>query len=72
MGSKAVSANTIDANRHEITDFRPARGDVDRLQIGRTAHQLARMASRPLQQNLELAPHAGIVEGPLLRLEQAV
>ena len=76
MGSEAVCANTIDVHRHDIADLRRASGlagvDMNRLQIGGTADELTRMASRALQQKGELAPHAGSIESPLLRLEQGL
>ena len=74
MGSEAVSANTIDANRHDIPDLNAVLrgGNMDRLQIGRTPDELARMAPGTLQQEGELAPHAGRIEALLLGFEQAL
>jgi hypothetical protein len=74
MGSEAVSANTIDVNRHDIADSGAVlrRGNMHRLQIGRTADKLARMPPRTIQQEGELAPHARRVEALLLGFEQAL
>jgi hypothetical protein len=50
MGSEAVSANTIDADRHDITDSGAVLhgGNMDRLQIGRAADELVRMPTGAL------------------------
>ena len=44
--------------------------DVDRLQIGAAADQLARVAARLLEQHRQVAADAVVVEGALLSFEQ--
>ena len=72
MGGEAVGANTIDVYPYDITDLLASRGNVNRLQIGRTAHDLPRMTAGALEQKRQFAADAGGIEAPLLRLEQSL
>src|SRR5262249_10549287 len=69
LAKQAVGAGARDRHGHDLADQRGGRHRLHRLQVGRAADQLPRQAARLLEQHVEGAADARLVEGGLTAVD---
>ncbi len=72
MARKAVCANTIYFNLQNSPNLGLLAINMDRLQVGRTSHELTLFPAGLFQENGQGLSHTGPVEGGLLGMDQGL